>query len=214
MQKGEFMSDIDKKPLTIGVAGGTGSGKSTVSAALLERVGETHIAYIPHDTYYRSLEDMPRTTQGHANFDHPDSLDTTLMIKNIRDLQAGQPTDLPIYDFRNHTRLDETRRIDPQPIILVEGILIFVEPEVRQLLDIRIFVDTDADIRLIRRLRRDIVERGRTVDSVIDQYLESVRPMHLEFVEPTRRYADVIIPEGGHNNVAIDMIADRIRHLI
>ncbi|HVO41811.1 MAG TPA: uridine kinase [Aggregatilineales bacterium] len=208
------MGETFRKPLTIGVAGGTGSGKSTVSAALLQRIGATHIAYIPHDTYYLALSEMPRTSAGHANFDHPNSLDTPRMIRNIRDLQAGKPTEIPIYDFRTHSRLTETRRIEPQPIILVEGILIFAEPEVCKLFDIRIFVDTDADIRLIRRLRRDITERGRTVDSVIEQYLDSVRPMHLEFVEPSRRYADVIIPEGGFNTVAIDMIADRIRHLV
>jgi uridine kinase len=200
--------------LTIGVAGGTGSGKTTVSTALLERVGARNVAYIPHDAYYRSLSEMPRADGEVVNFDHPDSLDTALMIQHIKQLQRGEAVNIPVYDFTTHSRTDQTRLVTPQPIILVEGILIFTEPALRELFDVRIFVDTDPDIRFIRRLKRDVSERGRTVDSVIHQYLTSVRPMHLEFVEPSKRYADVIIPEGGYNLVAIEMVADRIRSIM
>lgn len=202
------------KPVTIGVAGGTGSGKTTISNALLSRVGEQNIAYLPHDTYYKDISDIPRTEKGQPNFDHPHALDTELLITNIKDLQAGKSIEIPMYDFVHYVRLPETQIIGQQPIILVEGILIFAEPELRTLFDVKIFVDTDADLRLIRRLQRDITERGRTVESVITQYLRTVRPMHLEFVEPSKRYADVIIPEGGFNMVAIDMVADRIRTML
>lgn len=205
---------MSNNPVTIGVAGGTGSGKTTISNHLLERVGSKHIAYLPHDAYYKDLSDMPEDDRGSRNFDHPDSLDTPTLIENIKQLQQWQPTHIPIYDFTRHVRTNQTLEISPQPIILVEGILIFSEPELRDLFDIKIFVDTDADIRFIRRLKRDIAERGRTADSVIDQYLNTVRPMHLKFVEPSKRYADVIIPEGGFNFVAIDMIADRIRSML
>ncbi|QPC80983.1 uridine kinase [Phototrophicus methaneseepsis] len=208
------MSDDYSRPVTIGVAGGTGSGKTTVSNQILERVGSKHIAYIPHDAYYKDLSDLPLEDRRRINYDHPDSLDTQLMIEHIRKLQNSLPAEIPVYDFTQHLRTEEVHLITPQPIILVEGILIFVEREVRDLLDIKIYVDTDADIRFIRRLKRDIEERGRSADSVINQYLTTVRPMHLKFVEPTKRYADVIIPEGGFNFVAIDMIADRIRSMV
>ncbi len=203
----------DFRPVTIGVAGGTGSGKTTISTALLDRVGAHRIVYLPHDAYYFNWDDLPREASGIVNFDHPNSLDTPLMIQHIRQLQRGEPAELPIYEFANHRRSSRTEHVLPQPIILVEGILIFAEPELRALCDVRIFVDTDADIRFIRRLNRDISERGRTVKSVIAQYLATVRPMHLEFVEPSKRYADVIIPEGGYNLVAIEMVADRIRNI-
>ncbi|MCK6577656.1 MAG: uridine kinase [Anaerolineae bacterium] len=202
------------RPVTIAVAGGTGSGKTTVSNSILERVGSHNIAYIPHDAYYRELVDIPLLDRDIVNFDHPDALDTALMREHIQVLQAWRPVDAPIYDFTNYMRLKETRRVDPHPIILVEGILILAEPSLRPLFDVKIFVDTDADLRFIRRLQRDIVERGRTPDSVITQYLQTVRPMHLEFVEPSKRYADVIIPEGGFNTVAIDMVSDRIRSML
>lgn len=203
-----------KRPVTIGVAGGTGSGKTTVSNQILERVGHKHIAYFPHDAYYRDLSHLSGEERAQINFDHPDSLDTELLIEQVKQLQQHQSVEIPTYDFTRHMRLEETNPVGPQPIILVEGILIFAEPELRKLFDIKIYVDTDADIRFIRRLKRDINERGRTADSVIEQYLSTVRPMHLKFVEPSKRYADVIVPEGGFNWVAIDMIADRIRSMM
>ncbi|MBI5671509.1 MAG: uridine kinase [Chloroflexi bacterium] len=201
-------------PVTIAVVGGTGAGKTTISNAILDRVGSHHIAYIPHDAYYKDLQDIPLAQPGVRNFDHPDALDTAMMIEHIRQLQQWQAVDIPIYDFTQHRRTGQFQRVEPQPIILVEGILIFAEPALRDLFDIKIFVDIDADIRFIRRLQRDIAERNRTVESVVTQYLATVRPMHLQFVEPSRRYADVIIPEGGFNTVAIDMVADRIRRLL
>ncbi|MBZ0299213.1 MAG: uridine kinase [Anaerolineae bacterium] len=202
------------RPITIGVAGGTGSGKTTISNALLTRVGEHHIAYLPHDTYYKDIIHIPLYEGRIRNFDHPDALDTHLMVANIEELQTGRSTEIPVYDFREHKRLPYTHTMGPQPIILVEGILIFAEPELRKLFDVKIFVDTDSDVRFIRRLQRDIAERGRTAESVIEQYLKTVRPMHLQFVEPSKRYADIIIPEGGFNTVAIDMVADRIRTML
>lgn len=202
------------RPVTIAVAGGTGSGKTTVTNAILERVGSNNIAYIPQDAYYKDIEHIPMANRDTVNFDHPDAIDTALIAQHVRQLQAGQSVDVPIYDFTKDQRTAESTRVNPHPIILVEGILIFVEPELRSLFDVKIFVDTDADIRFIRRLNRDIAERGRTPESVITQYLATVRPMHLEFVEPSKRYADVIIPEGGFNFVAIDMVADRIRGML
>lgn len=208
------MADIETRPVTIGVAGGTGSGKTTVSNQLLERVGGKHIAYLPHDAYYKELDQLSEEERTRINFDHPDSLDTSLMIEHVKLLQQYVPVKIPVYDFTRHIRTEETVPVGPQPIILVEGILIFAERDLRELFDIKIFVDTAADIRFIRRLRRDIDERGRDMNSVIEQYLKTVRPMHLKFVEPTKRYADVIIPEGGYNFVAVDMIADRIRNMM
>jgi uridine kinase len=200
--------------VTIGVAGGTGSGKTTVAHRILERVGTEHIAYIPHDAYYKDLSHLPREARAKVNFDHPDSLETSLLIEHLRQLRRGEPAEIPVYDFTNHARTAQTHHVEPARIILVEGILIFVEPELRAQLDVKLFVDTDADLRFIRRLGRDIEERGRTLDSVIQQYMKTVRPMHLEFVEPSKRYADVIIPEGGFNEVAIEMVAARIRGLL
>lgn len=201
------------KPVTIGVAGGSGSGKTTVSSAILERVGTEHIAYLEHDAYYKDLDDIPRSQGDIINFDHPDSLETSLLIEHIVQLKQWGPAEVPVYDFTEYCRIG-SRIVQPQPIILVEGILVFAEADLRRLFDVRIFVDTDADIRFIRRLTRDISERGRTVDSVVEQYLNSVRPMHLDFVEPSKRYADVIIPEGGKNLVAIEMVAARIRSML
>lgn len=203
-----------KRPVTIGVAGGTGSGKTTVSNQILERVGHKHIAYLPHDAYYKDLSHLSNQERAQINFDHPDSLDTELLVEHVKQLQQNLPVEIPTYDFTRHMRFTETETVSAQPIILVEGILIFSEVELRKLFDIKIYVDTDADIRFIRRLKRDITERGRSADSVIEQYLSTVRPMHLKFVEPSKRYADVIVPEGGFNWVAIDMIADRIRSMM
>ncbi len=202
------------QPILIGVAGGTGSGKTTVANEILQRVGAEHIAYIPHDAYYRDLSHLPPSQRKQVNFDHPDSLETSLLIEHLKALRAGQVVEIPVYDFTTHTRTQETRQVEPAPVILIEGILVFVEPELRELFDVKLYVDTDADVRFIRRLRRDIEERGRTVESVCEQYLSTVRPMHLEFVEPSKRYADVIIPEGGFNEVAIEMVAARIKGMM
>jgi uridine kinase len=202
------------RPVTIGVAGGTGSGKTTIYNALLTRVGEHNIAYLPHDAYYKDIPDIPLYEGSIRNFDHPDAWDTPTLIANVKELQQWKSTELPVYNFREHKRESYTRTIGPQPIILIEGILIFAEPALRDLCDVKIFVDTDADVRFIRRLQRDIAERGRTMESVIYQYLHTVRPMHLQFAEPSKRYADIIIPEGGFNPVAIDMLADRIRNML
>ncbi|NPA26777.1 MAG: uridine kinase [Chloroflexi bacterium] len=202
------------RPLVIGIAGGSGSGKTTVAQSLLARVGEEHIAFLPHDAYYHDFSHLPPEARAQVNYDHPDALETELLVKHIQDLLAGKAIERPVYDFTRHARRKETVRVEPRPIILVEGILIFVEPELRRLFDIKIYVDTDADIRFIRRLLRDVEERGRTVESVIKQYLTTVRPMHLEFVEPSKRYADIIVPEGGFNRVALDMIAARVQRLL
>nr|WP_235472381.1 uridine kinase [Ardenticatena maritima] len=205
---------MQERPVIVGVAGGSGSGKTTVSRAILERVGPERIAYIQHDSYYRDMSHLPPHERARINYDHPDSLETGLLVAHLRMLQAGQPVEIPVYDFATHARLPETRRVEPRPVILVEGILVFAEPELRSLFDVKIFVDTDADIRFIRRLERDTRERGRSVQSVIEQYLTTVRPMHEEFVEPSKRYADVIIPRGGHNRVALDMVTSRILSLL
>lgn len=202
----------ETRPVTIGIAGGTGSGKTTVSRELRARVG-TDLAYIAHDNYYKNWNEMALVGDS-PNWDHPDSLDTALMIEHIQRLQASESVNIPLYDFSNNQRSEDTRRVDPKPIILIEGILIFAEPRLRDLFDMRIFVDADADIRFIRRLQRDIEERGRTAESVISQYLSTVRPMHLEFVEPSKRYAHIIIPRGGRNIVAIEMVVDRIKSIV
>lgn len=201
-------------PIIIGVAGGTGSGKTTVANVILERVGKDRIAYLPHDAYYRDLRNLPPEQKATINFDHPNSLESELMVEHIQKLKRNEPVDLPIYDFSTHSRTNKTIRIEPHPVIIVEGILIFAEPELRNQFDVKIFVDTNADIRFIRRLQRDIAERGRTMENVIQQYLSTVRPMHLEFVEPSKRYAHVIIPEGGLNEVAMDMVIARIEALL
>ncbi len=202
------------RPIIIGVAGGTGSGKTTVAFAILEKVGWNRIALIQHDSYYYDASNLPLEERARLNFDHPDALETPLLVEHLKLLRSGRPVQIPTYDFRTHTRLAETRLVNPEPVILVEGILIFAEPALRELFDVKIFVDADADIRFMRRLERDLKERGRSLDSVVEQYMNTVRPMHLEFVEPSKRYAHVIIPEGGHNTVALDMVVARVQTLL
>ena len=202
------------RPIIIGVAGGTGSGKTTVAETILRRGGGKRIAYIPHDAYYRDLSHLPPEMRARVNFDHPDALETDLLVDHLNMWRAGKAIEVPIYDFTAHIRVDQTRRVEPQRVALVEGILVFAEPDLREMFDVKLYVDADADIRFIRRLQRDITERERTVQSVIEQYLITVRPMHLEFVELSKRYADVIIPEGGYNQVAMDMVVARIEYLL
>jgi uridine kinase len=201
---------LERTPIIIGVAGGSASGKTTVSQAILRRVGPDRIAYIPHDLYYRDLSHLPLEQRATFNFDHPNALDNELLVAHIDALSAGHPVDVPTYDFATYVRLPSTRTVLPRPVILIEGILIFAEPVLRRRMQIKLFVDADPDLRFIRRLKRDVEERGRTVEAVVNQYLNTVRVMHLEFVEPTKRYADLIIPEGGRNTIAIDMLVARI----
>ena len=202
------------KALAIGIAGGSGSGKTTVAQEILGRVGADRIAFLQHDSYYKDLSGLPPAQRAQLNFDHPNSLETDLLIQHIHALREGMPVQVPVYDFATHCRTDRTFTVAARQVILVEGILIFVDAALRELFDVKIFVDTDADIRFIRRLERDISERGRTTESVVKQYQLTVRPMHLEFVEPSKRYADVIIPEGGYNTAALDMVAARILALL
>ena len=201
-------------PLVIGIAGGSGSGKTTVVQEILNRVGQDQIAFLQHDSYYKNRSELPPALRDGVNFDHPNSLESELLIEHIVSLTQREPVQVPIYDFTTDSRTDRTFTVEPRGVILVEGILIFAEPELRKMFDVKIFVDTDADIRFIRRLQRDIAERGRSTESVIQQYQSTVRPMHLEFVEPSKRYADVIIPEGGFNTVALDMVVARIASLL
>lgn len=197
--------------MIIGICGGTGSGKTTVANRILQSVSADEVVFIQQDLYYRNLKDMPLDYRHVANFDHPDGIDNALLANHLKKLNAGEPVELPIYDFRTHSRLPDTTPIEAKPIVIVEGILIFAEPRLLEQMDIKVFVDTPDDIRFIRRLKRDIAERGRTLDSVIEQYVATVRPMHMQFVEPSKRFADVIIPEGGHNLVSIDLISGKIR---
>jgi len=209
----QAMSD-QSSPIVIGIAGGTGSGKTTVANVILRRLGADKITFLPHDSYYRDLVELTIEERQTFNFDHPDALETELLIEHIQALKRGATVEVPVYDFTTHTRTDQTLHIESQRVILVEGILIFADETLLKLFDARIFVDTPDDIRFIRRLQRDLLERGRTVDSVIQQYMSTVRPMHLEFVEPSKRHADVIIPEGGHNTVAMDMVVARIGEML
>ena len=201
-------------PLVIGVAGGTGAGKTTVAQAILDRVGCERVAFLQHDAYYRDLSHLPMEERRKVNFDHPDALENELLVSHLLTLRAGLPIDLPVYDFVTYTRLARTQRVDPKGVILAEGLLLFADPQLRELMDIKVYVDADADLRLVRRLNRDIQERGRSYESVIAQYLSTVRPMHLEFIEPSKRYADVIIPRGGFNEVALDMVIARVEKLL
>jgi uridine kinase len=198
-------------PLVIGVAGGTGSGKTTVARHLAQNIGAARVAYIQHDNYYKDQGHLSPEARAQVNYDHPDSLDNDLLYRHIQELVAGRPVNVPIYDFKVHRRTTEIMPVEPRPVVLVEGILIFQDERLRNMMDLKIFVDTDADLRLIRRLRRDVAERGRTFESVIDQYLNTVRIMHLEFVEPTKRYADLIIPEGGYE---IPALLNKVYYLV
>lgn len=202
------------RPCVLGVAGGSGSGKTTVARTILETVGRERIAFLEQDSYYRDIEWRSDAQLLRHNFDHPDALDDDLLVEHVAALKGGRAVEVPIYDFVRHRRTDRTRRVEPRPVVLLEGILLFVEPELRALLDFKIFVDTDPDLRLIRRLKRDMSERGRAVDDVLRQYAETVRPMHLEFVEPSKRWADIIIPEGGENRVALEMVVARVEQLL
>lgn len=197
--------------MIIGISGGTGSGKTTVARRILENVSDEQVVFLQQDSYYRNLGDMPTELRRQINFDHPDALDNGLFANHVRALRESEAIAMPVYDFANHTRKAETIRIEPKPILIIEGILVFVDAALRELMDVKIFVDTDDDLRFIRRMQRDVKERGRSVESVIKQYLETVRPMHQQFVEPSKRHADVIIPEGGYNEVGIDLISGKIR---
>ena len=197
--------------MIIGICGGTGSGKTTVANRILESVSKDEVVFLQQDSYYRNLDQLPLDYRRIANFDHPDAIDNDLLVEHVRALNRGEAVELPVYDFKTHTRQPETLHMEPRPIIIVEGILIFAESRLLEEMDIKVYVDTPDDIRFIRRLRRDIAERGRTVESVIEQYEATVRPMHMQFVEPSKRHADVIIPEGGHNLVSIGLISGRIR---
>jgi uridine kinase len=199
-----------KDILVIGIAGGTGSGKTTITRRLASEFGEK-VTVIYHDNYYKEHHNMPFEERTKLNYDHPDSFDTDLMVRDLKKLKAGQTIECPVYDYTIHDRSDETITIEPSPVIIVEGIMIFASAELRDLIDIKIFVDTDADVRILRRILRDVKERGRSLDSVITQYLTTVKPMHEAFVEPSKRYADIIIPEGGQNEVAMSMVIGRVK---
>lgn len=199
------------KPLIIGIAGGTGSGKTTVARKIYESLHLDSAVFLDHDSYYRELAHLSLAERKQVNFDHPDALDNALLVEHLDALVRREPIRKPCYDFAAHTRSDETEEIAPRDVILLEGILLFVEPELRSRFDLKIFVDTEPDVRFIRRLRRDLELRGRTLDSVIEQYLGTVRPMHWEFVEPSKRYADIILPRGGANTAGIEVIAARVR---
>lgn len=202
------------KPVIIGIAGGTGSGKTTVARAIYDRVGKDRIEWIAHDSYYRDFEGLSAEEKHQINFDHPDSLETELLARHLDVLCKGSSVEVPLYDFAAFARKTETQRVEPRKVIIVEGILVLAEPELRKRIDIKLFVDTPADVRFMRRLVRDIKSRGRSMESVIEQYIHTVRPMHEEFVEPSKRHADLIIPEGGENLVAIDAIIARVEHLV
>jgi uridine kinase len=205
---------VGKRPVIVGVAGGTASGKTTIAEAILDRVGRERVALIQHDAYYRDLRHLSFEERCQVNYDHPDSLESDLLVAHLDALCRGESVQVPLYDFTLHARRAETRLVVPCPVILVEGILIFVERTLRERFDIKVYVDADADLRFIRRLRRDVSERRRTVESVIAQYLSTVRLMHLEFVEPSKRYADVIVPTGGYNTIAIDLVAARVKAMV
>ena len=197
--------------MIIGICGGTGSGKTTISRAIVSAVGESNVVVVEQDSYYRNLADMPLDERHQANFDHPDSIDSEMMVNHIKRLKLGQPIDMPIYDMVTHTRSDRVEVIEPKPVVIVEGILIFAEPRVLELLEVRVFVDTPDDIRLMRRMRRDVTERGRSFERTLQQYEKTIRPMHFEFVEPSKRHADIIIPEGGQTDISVKCLCSMVR---
>ncbi len=199
------------KPLIIGIAGGSGSGKSTVAHNVADNLGSLSVAFIDMDAYYRNFAKLSLDERRRLNWDHPDAFDYGLLTEHLERLAKREPIEKPIYDFVTHLRADEVAKVEPSDVIVIDGILLFVDERVRDLCDVKVFVDADADIRLIRRLQRDISSRGRPLGEVIDQYLSTVQPMHLQFVEPSKRYADIIVPRGGHNAVAIEMIVAKIR---
>ena len=201
-------------PLFIGVAGGSGSGKTTVVRRLMDAVAADGVSLIHHDSYYRTFDHLPPEERARVNFDHPDALETPLLVEHLRALSRGDTVEVPVYDFHTHTRTSRTRTVRPHRVVIVDGLLVLAEPGVRDLMDIKVYVDTDPDLRFIRRLTRDVEELGRTVESVIEQYLSTVRPMHLEFVAPSRRWADIIVPEGGHNRVAVDMLVTKVDSIL
>jgi uridine kinase len=199
------------KPLIIGIAGGTGSGKSTVARRVAEALTESSVAFIDMDAYYKNFAHLPMAERKRVNWDHPDAFDLDLFVEHLSRLSDGEPIEKPAYDFVQHVRSPHTIAIAPSDVVVIDGILLFVDARVRSLCDVKVYVDADADVRLIRRLRRDIAQRGRPFDEILEQYLSTVRPMHLQFVEPSKRYADVIVPRGGHNAVAIEMIVAKIQ---
>ncbi|TGB05451.1 uridine kinase [Halobacillus salinus] len=202
------------KPVVIGVAGGTGSGKTSVTRSIIQRFADKSILMIEQDYYYKDQSDLPFEERLQTNYDHPLAFDNDLLIEHLQQLIDQEAVEKPVYDYKMHTRSDETIHVEPKEVIIVEGILVLEDERLRDLMDIKVFVDTDADVRIIRRMMRDINERGRTLDSVIEQYINVVRPMHLQFVEPTKRYSDIIIPEGGQNHVAIDLMATKIQTVL
>jgi uridine kinase len=197
--------------MIIGICGGTGSGKTTIARAIVEAVGARSVVLIEQDSYYRNLADMPLDERHQANFDHPDAIDSDLLVNHLKRLKGGDSVEMPLYDMVTHTRYEETELIEPKPVVIVEGILIFAEPRVLDLLDMRVFVDTPDDIRLMRRLKRDITERGRTFERTLDQYARTIRPMHFEFVEPSKRHADIIIPEGSQTGITVEFLCSMVR---
>jgi uridine kinase len=205
---------MSSRPFVIGICGGSGSGKTTITDRLSRALSSSGVLVLQQDHYYRDLSHLSPEERAKQNFDHPSAVDTQLFIEHVRLLRGGKAIERPVYDFTQHRRTGQTTRLEPRPAILVEGILIFENAALRELMDVKIFVDTDADLRFIRRLVRDIRDRGRTMESVIEQYQTTVRPMHLEFVEPSKRYADIIIPEGGHNEVGIDLVIQKVRSLL